>query len=548
VEGTTGYEFAAAAVGLFIEPAGAQRLLTATAEATGDRRGFAERAVDAKRRVVDALFPHDLGRVSRLLRNAMTAVEGMDVHDPAAVADAVAALTAALEVYRTYRRPGDAALPEDLKRIERAASAARHVLDRHATSALDDLAGVLSSDLAPDGAGWRAVAAWQQFSGPLAAKGVEDTALYDVGGLLAVADVGADPDHPHRTPDQFHEFVRHRAARTPLAMNSTSTHDSKRGLDVRCRLAVLSEIPEEWNAVVVAVDGLATAGESAGVETAMRRYLYETAVGAWPLDGDQRRFATRLRDHSLKAAREAKRQTSWTDPDPGYEERLAAFAQWLASDDRATELLTSAVADVGAAGASNAIAAVLLKATVPGVPDVYQSDDSWSLTLVDPDNREPLDAAAHRRLLHDLPSDESLASGGGASVGELVDRWQDGRVKQLVVRQALRARRELPELFALGSYRPLAVTGSEAERVVGFARSHGGAWAITVVPRLVHGLAGRGRFALGGCWGDTAVLMPPHCPPRLVDRLTGRTVDAADGLVSLAHLLDALPVALLTTG
>lgn len=544
VEGTTGYEFAAAVTGLFIEPAGAKRMVDATSRATGDDRGFAERAVGAKRRVVDALFGHEVSRVSRLVGEASASV---GAHDEAAVRDAVAALTAALEVYRTYRRPGDPAGEDDLGRIDRAAHAARATLTGPAVSALDAVVDVVSGDLTSDDPAWPAVAAWQQFSGPVAAKGVEDTALYDSGGLLAAADVGADVDRPDRTPEQFHDFVSRRAERTPLAMNTTSTHDSKRGMDVRCRLAVLSEVPEDWESAVAALEEAVASVGLAAPEPAMRRYLYETAVGAWPMEGDRGRFAERLRDHSVKAAREAKRQTSWTDPDPAYEERLGGFASWLASDPRPVEALRSVVSAIESAGATNALAAVVLKTMAPGVPDVYQGDDAWSLTLVDPDNREPLDAETHRRLLAAIPAGDNTDIAASTETGELLTSWRDGRLKQHVLRQALGARRALPELFARGSYEPLTATGAQAERVVAFARHDRDNWAVAVVARLVYAHAGTDGFALGECWGDTMLGLAPQCPARLIDRLSGRVIEVADGVIPMARLLESLPVALLTS-
>ena len=309
---------------------------------------------------------------------------------------------------------------------------------------------------------------------------------------------------------------------------------------------MLSEVSDAWESTIEALD-TQLAGGTAGPDAADRRYLYETLVGAWPVTGVDgpvpEDFVRRAQQGLMKSVREAKRHSSWTAPNESYEQALDELARRVVTDPDALTSIRSMVRSIDAAAATNSLATALLKLTVPGVPDIYQGDDSWFLRLVDPDNRVPLDAAAHRALLAALP--EHLKSGEMAgSVADLLATWRDGRVKQLVVRQALRARREHPTLFATGRYVPLEVTGTAADHVVAFARIEGERWAVAVAPRLVQTLVGPDRFPLGaGCWGDTRIAMPEGARS-FTDRMTGRRL-AGDGGLDVAEVLATLPVALL---
>jgi (1->4)-alpha-D-glucan 1-alpha-D-glucosylmutase len=531
VEGTTGYEVAAAIAGLFIDAAGAVRLRDAAGQASeGEPPTFAERAIRAKRHAIDVLLLHQRDQVVAHLRAAIDREGDRDL------TTAVRELTAYLTVYRTYRQPGVTARAEDIAAVASAFEAARPGMDVETSDALDQVAAILVGELAPDSAGWLAAGAWQQFSGPATAKGVEDTAMYGSGQLLAASDVGCDPDRPARSVARFHEEMTERSARSPRAMTSTSTHDSKRSQDVRCRLAVLSEIPGEWEATVRAIDAsLLGANPDDVPEASDRRYLYESAVGVWPVDGGiDDRFVSRLKDHVVKAARELKARSSWTEPRLDYEGRLTDLAARLVETD-ARESVETLVAGIAAAGATNSLASVLLKATVPGTPDTYQGDDSWFLALVDPDNRRPLDGEAHARELAALPdlADEALLTG-----------WRDGRVKQFVLRRALTLRREVPELFDTGRYAALEATGAAVDHVVGFLR-HGDddrGRVVVVVPRLVRTLAGPGGFPVGAVWGDTALSVPSGT---YRDLLTGRDHVPAGGSLAMRSVLAQLPLALL---
>jgi malto-oligosyltrehalose synthase len=532
VQGTTGYEFAAAVTGLFVNASGAEHLASALAAASDDDRSFAERAVDAKHLAGETLFNGWLGLVTRRVNRAIEPPRPSLADTSIAVEE----LTANIEVYRTYRRPGDQLSKADRHRLAAAAAAATPLLEPGEHAALDRVLDVLRGPIHPGSAAWEGVGAWQQLTAPVVAKGVEDTALYAAGAALVGADVGADPDRPAWSVDELHRFLDDRVRTWPDALSAGSTHDSKRSQDVRCRLAVLTEIALSWLSAVTELEALlATAG--ALPDAADRRYAYETCVGAWPVEGTaDEDFLRRISEHLVKAAREAKRHTNWITPDPSYEASLVDFAARLLGDDAAIAILSRVVTDIEHAAATNSLAAMLLRVAAPGVPDVYQGDDLWQLALVDPDNRRPLELKQHI---------EALRSTDGKTPDQVLDDFRDGRVKQALLRAALRARRDYAETFATGDYLPLTATGSAADHVVAFARRSAAATAVVVVPRLTRSLVGPGAFPVGAeVWGDTVLSLGDIGEPGLTDVLIGKS-HKPEAVLGVADLLADLPVAML---
>lgn len=318
-------------------------------------------------------------------------------------------------------------------------------------------------------------------------------------------------------------------------LNTLSTHDSKRSQDVRCRLAVLSEISGEWAA---AIADLESRHEGAAADITDRRYAYETMVGVWPTNGGlDDVFLRRIHEHQVKAAREAKRRSSWLDPDEAYEHALNGFAEQVLDDPRSRSVLESVVARIERAGVTNSLSAVVLRAAAPGVPDIYQGDDSWLLALVDPDNRRPVDFAGHHSALRRLPDADAAA--------KLLDDWRDGAIKQSVLQAALRTRRSSPDLFDHGEYLPLEAHGDGADHLVAFARHRDQQLAVVVAPRLPYRLTGAERFAIGDVWRGSTLDLHGLGNPVLIDALTGRSTAAEAGTLDLADVLRDLPVALL---
>jgi (1->4)-alpha-D-glucan 1-alpha-D-glucosylmutase len=484
--GTTGYDALAEVDGVLVDPAGEAALTALDTELAGHAVDYAELVHGCKREVTDGILGSEVARLVRV----MGELPGVD---RAAQTEALAELLAAFPVYRTY-------LPDGREHLDATVAAVRERRP-DLVGAVDALHSVLSQ------AGTEAATRFEQTSGPVMAKGVEDSAYYRWARFVALNEVGGDPARFGATVEEFHAAQQHRAQRYPQSMTTLSTHDTKRSEDVRARLAVLAELPTEWAQLV-----RQWLHRHPLADRPLAHLVWQNLVGAWPL--------SRERAHAYveKAAREAGTSTTWTDPDEEFENRLHALVD-AAFDDEATHgAIEGLVAWIGPLGWSNSLSQKLLQLTMPGVPDVYQGTELWDFSLVDPDNRRPVDHDLRRRLLARLDA------------GWVPPVDAEGAAKLLVVSRALRARREHPEWFA--GYQPVTATGSAAGHLVAFDR--GG--AVTVATRLPVGLAGAGG------WGDTALELPNGA---WRDLLTGdRAVSDAAGL-PVGPLLDRLPVALL---
>ncbi|HEV8584764.1 MAG TPA: malto-oligosyltrehalose synthase [Methylomirabilota bacterium] len=552
--GTTGYEFLNLLNGIFVDRAHARAMEQNYARLIRHRPGFTEIVHDCKRLIMETsmaselhVLAHRLNRISERHRASRDFTLG-------ALTRALREVIAAFPVYRTYVT-GEGVSDRDREYVRRAIATARRQVASADASIYDWLEQVLTLDAPPSGdeAARRErlefVMRFQQITGPVTAKGFEDTALYRFNRLVSLNDVGGDPSRFGVTLAEFHAENAARVRRSPHALSATATHDTKRGEDVRARINVLSEIPDEWRRHVglwqrlnrrhrTLVDGRAAPG-------ANTEYLiYQTLVGAWPLD------APRLRDYLMKAVHEAKTHTSWINPDVRYDEAIAKFAEALLDPARSQAFLdafTPFQARVAHFGALNSLAQTLIKITAPGVPDFYQGTELWDLSLVDPDNRRPVDWALRRRLLGEL--ERRLAAHGDRPgfAFELFKAKEDGRVKLFLIREALGFRRARSALFAGGDYRPLEARGPLAEHGCAFARVGEGGAALTVVPRL---LARRGLETppLGPeYWEDTTLAVPPDLGARFVNALTGERVEARDGALALGDVFAHFPVALLAS-
>jgi (1->4)-alpha-D-glucan 1-alpha-D-glucosylmutase len=357
------------------------------------------------------------------------------------------------------------------------------------------------------------------------AKAVEDTAFYTYNRLVSLNEVGGDPGRFGVEVADFHRAMAATHRGWPATMLASSTHDTKRSEDVRARISLLSEIPDAFAAAVARWSGMNARHATPAPEGAtwpdrnVEWMLYQTLVGAWPLSVE------RAVAYVEKATREAKVHTSWIDPVADYDDAVRSFVEGALGDARFVADLEAFVEPLVGPGRVNALAAQLVKLTAPGVPDLYQGTEVWDLSLVDPDNRRPVDFAARSRLLGELDS---------TGVDEICRRSDEALPKLHLTRNALHLRRRAPECFGAGdegSYHPLAATGEAGRHVVAYSR---GARVATVVPRLALGLARRGG------WGGTTVELPAGTWSNL---LTGTSV--AGGAVSLASLLGTFPVALL---
>jgi len=404
----------------------------------------------------------------------------------------------------------------------------------------------------------RFVMKFQQLTGPVMAKGVEDTAFYRYNRLVALNEVGSDPAAFGTSVAEFHRENAERARRWPHGLLTSSTHDTKRSEDVRARIAVLSELPREWRAAVNRWARLnrraKTRVEGASAPDRNDEYLfYQSVLGAWPwgVETPDEAFVARIEAFMLKAARESQVHTSWVNPDPAYEDTLQQFVRVALDASRPNPFLEDFAAlreMVAHAGAVNALAQQLLKLTAPGVPDIYQGTELWDQSLVDPDNRRPVDYRQRARLLRELQRRRP----GRRLAADLLETKADGRVKLYLTSRALTCRSAYPDLFARGAYVPLVADGAAADHIVAFARRDAENEFITAVPRLVVGLTGKELRDPTGpeVWGDTRLLLPDAEPgTRYRDVFTGETISAAasdDGAnLRAGDVFAALPFALL---
>lgn len=548
IDGTTGYDFLATVNGLLIDPRAEEPCTRLYCEMTGDTRTFGEHAHEAKRTILRASMASELQMLAlRLERIAMRDRRSRDF-TLATLRRALGETIAAFPVYRTYVRPNGSREPTDVQIVTRAIRIARRKNPEVSPSVFAFLRDQLLFEPEDHLDAVVAMAMrFQQLTGPVVAKGVEDTAFYTYVRFVALNEVGSSPDRFGTSLASFHALNSDHLTRWPRTMTATATHDTKRGEDVRARLAVLSEIPaaftawvEEWRAITSAYTTVLDeeAPESRAPSASDQLLFFQTVLGAYPLaHAPDETFAHRVAEYMVKAAREAKQHTSWLAPDDAYEGALRGFVAGVLADEAFLESLEAKSTAIATYGASNGLAQVVLKIASPGVPDTYQGSETWDLRLVDPDNRSPVDYAALRR---------ALASLDGANVRDLVACFRDGRIKLHVLSRALRLRRTMPGVFLEGDYRPI----DAGEEIVAFVREHDTgtvACAATRFPYRVTG--GRAPWACGDVWGAPGdpnrrvVALPPG---RWRDALgTERNVVVGPTGIAAADLFSDLPVALL---
>ena len=541
VDGTSGYDFMNEVSALQHDPRATEELALLWHELSGRPAAFEAEEVPARLEILQRGFEAQLGAATAALhRLARMDTRTRDVSAPA-IRRGLLSLLSHFPVYRTYdagaKRSAmdDAAFRKALAAAKADTPASAHVVLDH----VDLWLGGEAPDRETLAARKVAATRFQQLSAPVAAKSVEDTAFYRYGRLLSRNDVGFDAPRLGGSVADFHEACANRLATFPDSMLATATHDHKRGEDLRARLAVISEMPSEWAAFIAACREIGGVPPDAGDEV----MLYQMIIGAWPLDlaptdaAGCRALAERLAGWQEKALREAKLRTDWTAPNEAYEATARDFLfGLLAPGSRFLSLAAALVDRIAAAGAVNSLAQVVLKMTVPGMPDFYQGTEFWDFSLVDPDNRRPVDYDRRRAALRD-----------NMAPRRLLESWRDGRVKQAAIHSVLGLRRQEATLFARGAYEPLTVTGPLAEHVVAFARLHESSVIVIAVPRLVDGLTRRQQPRL-----DEAMLRQSSVmfPPTLVDRPMNDLLGGGDTIriapeLGLDRLLATFPCAVL---
>jgi (1->4)-alpha-D-glucan 1-alpha-D-glucosylmutase len=517
--GTTGYDFLDFVNGAFIDREGYHELERIYSEFTDSTATYTDVFRQRKRQVMRELFA---GEVAALVhRLCELAEEDRHARDLATeeLKEAFVSVTAALPVYRTYIRE-ESISETDRARIEDAIAVSGN------GPALDFLRRVLLVNPAwylqnrkPDYLDF--VMRWQQFTGPVMAKGLEDTTFYVHNPLVSVNEVGGDSNGPevYFGVDEFHRRNLARRARWPQTMNASSTHDTKRSEDARTRINVLSELPKDWERCLKRW----ARWNPTDLAPNEQVLIYQSMLGAWPIEAD------RLKEYLTKALREGKTHSSWINVNEDYEQRALSFVDSLYANERFLKDFTRFEEKIAYFGALASLAQLVLKITSPGVPDFYRGTDVWDLSLADPDNRRPLDFNSRVSMLEELKT--------GARPADLLKHWSDGRLKLWATWKLLNFRRDHSDLFLHGEYIPLHVSGPRSDHVIAFARRLHDDWCVVAVPRLLAKLGRAERI-----WKDTSIELPPEAPSQWRNVLTEEGMPA----VSASTLFSTLSFAVLS--
>jgi len=566
VEGTTGYDFLVRVNGVFVDARNERAVNEAFERFTRQRVSFREVAYRSKQLILRMsmaselqVLAHGLNRFSERNRHSRDFTLNL-------LAYAVREIIASFPVYRTYvngREPDVTA--HDRRYIEYAVTEAKRRNPRHPGVVFDFVRGLLlkMADYIPEeerGEHLKFVGKFQQVTSPVTAKGIEDTALYIYNRLVSLNEVGGEPDKFGLAPEALHAWLSDRARKWPHALSASSTHDTKRSEDVRARINALSEIANEWRQAAgrwarlnrkarVILDGESYPSRN-------EEYLfYQTLVGTWPLrpmsDDDERDYLQRIRDYMLKTMREAKVFTSWLNPSEPHERAMARFVEMVLSPNNVAfrRDFIELASRVASFGIYNSLAQLAIKIGAPGVPDFYQGTELWDFSLVDPDNRRPVDYQKRRDLLETLP--ERSSDDQATFIAELLGHPEDDRLKLFATATMLRARRAAHDVFRCGAYEALAVEGRARDHVFAFARVLGQRQAIVAVPRLVATLMPDGGAPLGAVWSDTRIAVPEEAPRCYRQAFTGvcAPVIEEDGgrWIRAADAFAQFPIALLET-
>jgi (1->4)-alpha-D-glucan 1-alpha-D-glucosylmutase len=544
VHGTTGYDFTNQITELLVDRSAETSLTETYARFIGAKPVFANLVYEKKQLTMQLSLSSEVHVLAHMLNRLSEKNRWYRDFTLSALFVAVREVIACFPVYRTYAEPGRELSDYDRQVIDRAVRAARRRNPGMEASIFQFLRETLllrfpeNIDEADRAEHLRFVMKFQQCTGPITAKGIEDTAFYIYNRLAALNEVGGEPDHLGVTPETFHKQNAARLAEFPHSMLASSTHDTKRGEDVRARLAGISEIPDTWRRAVQRFRTINRKhkrdvdGEHA--PDANEEYLiYQTLAGVWPLDGQVTEdFVSRIQEYMAKAIKEAKVNSSWIQPNENWDNAVRAFIAAIldpARGNKFPDLFRPVAERLAELGAVNSLSQTLIKFTVPGVPDIYQGNELWDLSLVDPDNRRPVDYDLRRATLAGLANPDP---------NDLLANWRDGRIKLFLTSRILHFRREHFDLFAKGDYLPVAATGAFPDSVFAFARRHENQTILVIAPRLS---ARVGFPPIGERWQDTAIDFQPASPLR--DLFTGREFSPR-----LAESLGTLPFAAFITG
>jgi (1->4)-alpha-D-glucan 1-alpha-D-glucosylmutase len=556
LHGTTGYDFANQVAGVFVDAAAEATMTRIFHRFIGHTMHFGHLVYAKKRLVMRLALANEVEVLGNMLDRLSEKNRWFRDFTFEALARAVRETIACFPVYRTYLAPGQPVSDEDRQVVERAIASAKRRNPAMEESIFNFLRDILlfrfpeNLDAQAREEHMHFVLKFQQFTGPIMAKGLEDTVFYIYNRLAALNEVGGEPQQFGLSVDAFHQRNLDRHLHWPATLLATSTHDTKRSEDVRARMLAISEIPELWRRSLqrwrtVNRRWKKDVNESEAPDPDEEHLLYQTLLGTWPVaaNGSPEQnvgaeYIQRIQAYMTKALNEAKLNTSWIQPN---EEWLAAAGDFVArileSGPKNKFLVTflPVVEEIARLGAINSLAQTLLKLTSPGVPDIYQGNEVWDYSLVDPDNRRPVDYKVRAEMLSCLSS---------KTPAELLQNWPDGRIKMFLTQRALHFRSEHVDLFRSGNYLPLRATGSLADCCISFARQLDRDWAIVIVPRLSSRI---GFPPIGERWKDTVIELPESLSvERGREIFTGRELSIQDRQIRLADAMSTLPFAMIT--
>jgi len=565
--GTTGYDFLNQVNGMFVRRANRRAFDKIYRDFTGSKTSFRALANSSKKMIMLVSLASEINALSHQLDKISERNRHYRDFTLNSLTFAIREVIACLSVYRTYTNASSRTVSErDQKYIAAAVQQAKRQNPRTAR-ALFDFVGdtLLLRNLHRFGESDRPhivefVMEFQQLTGPVMAKAVEDTAFYVYNRLVSLNEVGGDPEEFGISLEAFHRHNRFRQKHWPHSMLSLTTHDTKRSEDVRARINVLSEVPGEWKAALKRWHGLnASKKQTLDGEVAPDRndeyLLYQTLIGAWPArpqtEAEFEDFRERIAAYMLKAIKEAKVHTSWVNPNEAYDQAMNHFVRGIlaaSADDAFVDDFSRFCQRIAYVGMLNSLAQTLLKITSPGVPDFYQGTELWDLSLVDPDNRRPVDFAKRSKLLRAIKDRERENHGLLAS--ELLETWPDGRVKLYVTHCALELRRTRREIFQDGDYLPVYAAGAMGEHVCAFLRRRARSCVLVAVPRFLAALVSPGeKLTRGAIWQDGALALPDNAPSEWLNIFTGEpavaTRASTKSSLPLSSLFARFPVALL---
>jgi (1->4)-alpha-D-glucan 1-alpha-D-glucosylmutase len=553
IQGTTGYDYMTKVNNLFCQQASQSEFDAAYYAFVGRATAYEALTDENKRMIIGKHLAGDIDNLAHLLKQLSVRHRYASDFTMYGLKRALVEVLALFPIYRTYisregSRKADQECMKQLlaKATEKTPNSANELyfMEKFLLLEFDDSLTEEDKSLWLD-----FLMRLQQYTGPLMAKGVEDTVMYIYNRLISLNEVGSNPGHFGISVDEFHSFNHDRCAQWPHSMNATATHDTKRGEDARARINVLSEIPQEWeehlkewhqmNAPLkTCVEGLDAPDRND------EYFFYQTLIGSFPFDQKELpSFVERLKAYVIKAIREAKVHTNWLRPDDDYENAYIAFVESALKDSEDNAFLQSFLPfqrKIQHYGICNSLSQTLLKLTSPGVPDIYQGSELWDLSMVDPDNRRPVDFAKRLEMLKKLKKKNMVKP-----IEELLRAPEDGRLKLYLIYRVLQARRAHAELFQRGGYQKLTILGSMKGHVVAFARDLGDMRAIVVTPRFLTPVVKEGEYPMGEqVWQETRILQPPGSSSIWVDAITGQEVQGNDTLW-LKEILSHFPVALL---